>query len=175
MILMTSAEKFDILFSRCSIEEAIIENRGKGGGEGGGNRVARVQWQNFYSFLCTCISPEVLSPESDLRLRLSMQSLFGWMLLVRRKLSLIRWPSLVINIIGTERRAQGRQTYSIFEQYEPCKEPRLSLSLLRSYSYKFHGSAGQWKRSTCNRTFFKSMSYIVKTFLKQLFCSEHAI
>jgi hypothetical protein len=43
------------------------------------------------------------------------------------KLPLIRWPSLKIHIIGTEKRTQVRQTCSIFEQYEPWTEPQLHL------------------------------------------------
>ncbi len=62
-----------------------------------------------------------------------------WILLVRRKLTLILWPSQEIIIIGTEKRAKVRPTCSIFEQYEPWTElqVKLSLSLLRSNSLKF--------------------------------------
>jgi hypothetical protein len=62
----------------------------------------------------------------DLRLTLGCASLcslimgnintYGWMLLVRRQLSLLHWPSQKLHIIRTERRAQVRPICSVFEQ-----------------------------------------------------------
>jgi hypothetical protein len=41
-----------------------------------------------------------------------------------------------IHVIGTEMRAQVRPNCSILEKYEPCTEPQVKLSLLRSISLK---------------------------------------
>jgi hypothetical protein len=40
----------------------------------------------------------------------------------------IRWPSLEINLIKPDRRAQVMSTCSIYEHYEPRTEPQLNLS-----------------------------------------------
>ncbi len=57
--------------------------------------------------LCTCIKPEVLSPEADLGPRSSMHT-----------------------HNGTEK-ISGLATQFSFEQYEPWTEPQVNLSLLR--------------------------------------------
>jgi hypothetical protein len=89
--------------------------------------------QDVFNLRSFDLSPGLGLPLSNYILNLYYRSLT---LLVIRKLSLTHWFSLEIHVIGTERRAQVRPTWSLFEtigaMVRTSGQPQVKLSLLCS-------------------------------------------
>ncbi len=89
-------------------------------------------WQNFCNSVYVNLKPGAWGwPEAAPLYADSLSSVYhkihntyGSILLVNRKLPLIRWPSLEMHIIGTERRAQGWPTCWRFDM---DTKPQLNL------------------------------------------------